>query len=431
MQSHTKFGNYFMPLKEIKVSISDLEPGMYVCRLDRPWSETSYLLQGFHIKSQDDIDRLNDYCEYVYVDVELSKIYEKIIPFPSNTKTRTKTKIKSNASEQDKQFLTNIKPIRYQDKTSRNQELNSAKDNHIMLSHTIENLMVDIANNKKLELPSLKNAINPMVDSIIRNPDAFAWLTRIKTKDNYTYNHSVSSAVWAVAFGRHLGLPKKDLQSLAIGAMLFDVGKVKLPEKLINNKNRFNQYEFKLVKKHVEYSIEIVKGIKGINDDIVDMVSTHHERYNGSGYPHGLAGNQIPLFGKIAGIVDCYDAIISDRPFASPISPHDAVKKLYEWRNLDFQSELVEQFIQVVGIYPVGTIVELSDGRVGVIISQNRVWRLRPQIMMLLDENKEPLMEFVTTNLFTETEDASGNALDILRSVEPGLYGIDPEEFYL
>ncbi len=404
---------------------------MYVCRLDRPWSETSYLLQGFHIKSQDDIDRLNDYCEYVYVDVELSKIYEKIIPFPSNTKTRTKTKIKSNASEQDKQFLTNIKPIRYQDKTSRNQELNSAKDNHIMLSHTIENLMVDIANNKKLELPSLKNAINPMVDSIIRNPDAFAWLTRIKTKDNYTYNHSVSSAVWAVAFGRHLGLPKKDLQSLAIGAMLFDVGKVKLPEKLINNKNRFNQYEFKLVKKHVEYSIEIVKGIKGINDDIVDMVSTHHERYNGSGYPHGLAGNQIPLFGKIAGIVDCYDAIISDRPFASPISPHDAVKKLYEWRNLDFQSELVEQFIQVVGIYPVGTIVELSDGRVGVIISQNRVWRLRPQIMMLLDENKEPLMEFVTTNLFTETEDASGNALDILRSVEPGLYGIDPEEFYL
>ena len=291
--------------------------------------------------------------------------------------------------------------------------------------------MTDISNNKKLELPALKSAINPMVDSIIRNPDAFAWLTRIKTKDNYTYNHSVSASVWAVAFGRHLGLPKKDLQSLAIGAMLFDVGKVKLPEKLINSKNRFNQYEFKLVKKHVDYSIEIIKGIKDINDDIINLVSTHHERHNGSGYPNGLTGNQIPLFGKIAGIVDCYDAIISDRPFASPISPHDAVKKLYEWRNLDFQAELVEQFIQVIGIYPVGTIVELSDGRVGVIISQNRVWRLRPQIMMLLDENKEHLKEFVTINLFTETEDASGNSLDIVRSVEPGLYGIDPEEFYL
>lgn len=418
-----------MPLKEIKVRIADLEPGMYVCRLDRPWVETPFLLQGFHIKSQDEIARLLDYCEYVFVDVELSKVDEKVIHFPTKANTRTSTSTKT--SEHEKQVLTNIKPIKYEDKTSREDELSSAKDNHLILSNSIENFMTDISNNKKLELPALKSAINPMVDSIIRNPDAFAWLTRIKTKDNYTYNHSVSASVWAVAFGRHLGLPKKDLQSLAIGAMLFDVGKVKLPEKLINSKNRFNQYEFKLVKKHVDYSIEIIKGIKDINDDIINLVSTHHERHNGSGYPNGLTGNQIPLFGKIAGIVDCYDAIISDRPFASPISPHDAVKKLYEWRNLDFQAELVEQFIQVIGIYPVGTIVELSDGRVGVIISQNRVWRLRPQIMMLLDKNKEHLKEFVTINLFTETEDASGNSLDIVRSVEPGLYGIDPEEFYL
>ncbi|MCW8956044.1 MAG: HD-GYP domain-containing protein [Gammaproteobacteria bacterium] len=410
-----------MSLKEVKIRIEDLEPGMYVCQLDRPWVETPFLLQGFHIKSQDEINQLLEYCQYVYIDVELSKASENIIPF-------TKT---NNTSEQEKQTLTNIKPIKYQDKTDLPEELKSAKNDHIMLSHAIESFMVDIANNKKLELPALKNAITPMVDSIIRNPDAFAWLTRIKTKDNYTYNHSVSASVWAVAFGRHLGLPKKDLQSLAIGAMLFDVGKVKLPEKLINNKNRFNQYEFKLVKKHVEYSIDIIKEIKGINDDILNMVITHHERHNGSGYPNGLAGNQIPLFGKIAGIVDCYDAIISERPFASPISPHDAVKKLYEWRNLDFQSELVEQFIQVVGIYPVGTIVELSDGQVGVITAQNRVWRLRPQVMMLLDENKEPLIEFKTINLFTATEDASRNPLDILRCVDPGLYGIDPEEFYL
>ncbi|MFW2374031.1 MAG: HD-GYP domain-containing protein [Gammaproteobacteria bacterium] len=419
-----------MSLKEIKVHIADLEPGMYVCRLDRPWEETPYLLQGFHIKSENEIERLLEFCEYVFIDVALSKINEKVLPFPTNSNTHDNT---SNvySSNVEKLALTNVKPINYKDKTSREEELATATDSHILLSHTIENFMLDIANNKKLELPALRNAINPMVDSIIRNPDAFAWLTRIKNKDNYTYNHSVSASVWAVAFGRHLGLPKKDLQSLAIGAMLFDVGKVKLPEKLINNKKRFNQYEFKLVKKHVDYSLDIVREIKGINDDIINMVHTHHERYNGSGYPNGLAGNQIPLFGKIAGIVDCYDAIISERPFASAISPHDAVKKLYEWRNLDFQAELVEQFIQVVGIYPVGTIVELSDGRVGIIISQNRVWRLRPQVMTLLNENKEPLIDFETINLFTETVDYSGNSLDILRSIEPGLYGIDPEEFYL
>jgi hypothetical protein len=161
------------------------------------------------------------------------------------------------------------------------------------------------------------------------------------------------------------------------------------------------------------------------------MVQTHHERHNGSGYPNGLSGNRISIFGKIAGIVDCYDAIISERPFAYAMSPHDAIKKLYEWRDLDFQAELVEQFIQVVGIYPVGTVIELSDGRVGVVYAQNRVWRLRPQVMLLLDQNKDAYSNFDIINLMSETSDADGNSLDIVRSVEPGMYGIDPEQFYL
>jgi HD-GYP domain-containing protein (c-di-GMP phosphodiesterase class II) len=181
----------------------------------------------------------------------------------------------------------------------------------------------------------------------------------------------------------------------------------------------------------VEHSVDRLKSIDGIDESILEMVATHHERHNGNGYPNGLAGNGIPIFGKIAGIVDCYDAIISERPFASSMSPHDAVKKLYEWRDIDFQAELVEQFIQVVGIYPVGTIVELSDGRVGVIVAQNRVWRLRPQVMLLLDENKAAYGRFDTINMFTEVTGLDGQSLDIVRSVEPGMYGIDPEQFYL
>ena len=315
-----------------------------------------------------------------------------------------------HSSDEEKEFLIHAKPKKYPDKTTREDELVTARENHRVLSNVAEDIMVDISNNKKLDMPSLKLAINPMVDSIIRNPDAFSWLTRMKSKDNYTYNHSVSSSVWAVAFGRHLGFPKKDLQSLAMGALLFDVGKMKLPDKLINNTRRFNQYEFKLVQRHVEYSVEIVSSIKGISDDVIEMIRSHHERHNGSGYPNGLSGNMISIYAKIAGIVDCYDAIISERPFATALSPHDAVKKLYEWRDIDFQAELVEQFIQVVGIYPVGTIVELSDGRVGVIVAQHRVWRLRPQVMLLLNQDKEPYTSFDIIDLFTETTDADGNS---------------------
>lgn len=411
-----------MSLKEIKVRLPDLELGMYVSRLDRPWLETKYVLQGFFIKSKDDIDELLKHCEYVYVDVERSK---------SSDKGAQSFSQKVLSSDEEKELLTGVKPRRYKEKVELDEELKSARESHGALSTIAADIMVDISKNKKLDLPSLKKAINPMVDSIIRNPDAFAWLTRMKTKDNYTYNHSVSTSIWSVAFGRHLGLPKKDLQILAIGGLLLDVGKMKLPEKLINNTKRYNQYEFKLVKQHVELSVEIVRTIKGVSEDVINMIMTHHERHKGGGYPKGLSGNNIPIFGRIAGIVDCYDAIISERPYASAMSPHDAVKKLYEWRDVDFQAELVEQFIQVVGIYPVGTIVELTDGRVGVIVIQHRVWRLRPQVMLLLNEKKEIYSDFDVVNLFTEVTDADGNALDIAKSVEPGMYGIDPEQFYL
>lgn len=411
-----------MSLKEVKVRIPDLEPGMYISRLDRPWIETPYVLQGFYINSQDDIDGLLNHCEYVYIDIERSEKYERDSP---------KFTQKSLSSDEEKQLLTHVKPKNYKDKIDLDDELKSARDNHGALSNIAADIMVDISKNKKLDLPSLKKAINPMVDSIIRNPDAFAWLTRMKSKDNYTYNHSVSTSIWSVAFGRHLGLPKKDLQSLAIGGLLLDVGKMKLPDKLINNTSRYNQYEFKLVKQHVDLSAEIVRSIKGLSEDVIDMISTHHERHKGGGYPKGLSGNEISIFGKIAGIVDCYDAIISERPYASAMSPHDAVKKLYEWRDIDFQAELVEQFIQVVGIYPVGTIVELTDGRVGVVVVQHRVWRLRPQVMILLNANKDVYSSFDVINLFTEVADVDGNSLDIVKSVEPGMYGIDPEQFYL
>jgi HD-GYP domain-containing protein (c-di-GMP phosphodiesterase class II) len=204
-----------------------------------------------------------------------------------------------------------------------------------------------------------------------------------------------------------------------------------LPQKLIDNPKIFNKFELKIVRQHVEFSVEILKETKDIGDDVLKMVSTHHERHDGSGYPKGLAGSSIPIFGKIAGIVDCYVAIISERPFVPQLSPHDAVKKLYEWRNVDFQPELVEQFIQVIGIYPVGTLVELTDGQVGVIVAQNREWRLKPRVMLLRDTDKRPLDEFNIIDLYQQAANDEEEPLHIKTVVAPGMYGIDPDEFYL
>ena len=410
-----------MSIEQIKVRTPDLLEGMYVARLDRPWLETPYKVQGFYIKNQKDIDKLLHYVDYVFVDVTKSK--------PAG---QAQNQQGSNLSESEKkQNLTKVKPRQYKDDPDFKTEMKTAIESHTVLTTGVGDVMHDISSNQKLKMPMLRKVVTPMVESIIRNPDAFSWLTMLKTRDDYSYNHSVSSAIWAAAFGRNLGLPKKDLLALATGALLFDVGKVKLPEKLLQNPNRYNQTEFKLVKQHVEYSVEIVESIEGIGANVVEMVATHHERHNGSGYPRGLKGDQIPIFGKIAGIVDCYDALISDRVYAAAISPHDAVRKLYDWSNIDFQLELVEQFIQVVGIYPVGTIVELSDGRVGAIVAHHRVWKLRPKIMLILDKNKKPYSDFTIIDTYDTETGEDGDPLNIIKSVEPGLYGIDPRQFYL
>jgi putative nucleotidyltransferase with HDIG domain len=410
-----------MPLQQVKIQTVDLQEGMYVTQLDRPWLETPYKVQGFLVKNQRDIDKLLQHTEYVFIDTERSR--EKLNGSAQASRLLTE--------EEKKEFLIAGKPKNYEDKIDFKKELPVARDNHATLSATAESVMADIANNKKLNLPILREAVNPMVESVIRNPEAFSWLTRMKSKDDYTYNHSVSAAIWSVALGRQLGLPKRDLQSLGMGALLFDIGKMKLPAKLINNSNRFNQSEFNLIKKHVEYSVDIVQSIPGINDNVVEMVLTHHERHNGGGYPEGLKGNKIPLFGKIAGIADCYDALTSDRVFQSATSPHDAVRKLYDWSNIDFQAELVEQFIQLVGVYPVGTIVELSDERIGIVVANHRALRLRPKIMLILDKDKEPYSKFNMIDLHSIETGEDGNPLNILKSIDPGLYGIDPREFYL
>ncbi|MBT8436871.1 MAG: HD-GYP domain-containing protein, partial [Gammaproteobacteria bacterium] len=147
--------------------------------------------------------------------------------------------------------------------------------------------------------------------------------------------------------------------------------------------------------------------------------------------PKGLKSTKIPLFGKIAGITDCYDAITSERPFQSATSPHDAIRKLYDWGNIDFQAELVEQFIQLVGVYPVGTVIELSDARVGIVVAHNRTMRLKPKIMLVLDKNKNPYPKFNMIDLHSTETGEDGSPLNIAKSVDPGMYGIDPREFFL
>ncbi len=405
-----------------KLLIDELQPGMYVCELDRPWLETPYLMQGFHINSKADIDELREYCIYVYIDETQSH---------ANYDLRFQEHKQQNHEGRIQTLFPQHKLTQYHDSSDFHEELATAKPIVKKLTDNICELLENVEKNNVLDAQKVRANINPMVNSVVRNPDACIWLARIKNKDSYTYKHSMSACIWAVALGRQIGLPIRDLRDLAIAALLFDIGKLKLPKSLLNKEGKLTKAEFKQIQGHVEMGVRLMEEHGGFNETIIETVACHHERFSGRGYPNQLSGNEIPIFARIAAIVDCYDAITSERPYAKAMSPSVAVRKLYEWRKIDFQSELVEEFIQAIGLYPAGTLVELSTGEVGSVIAEYRTRRLRPQVLLLLNKNKEPLAEFIIINLLETTEDDRGNPLEIHRALEPGAYGLDPESLYI
>ena len=404
----------------LKVDTEHLGIGMYVSKLDRPWTETPYLLQGFFIKEQADIDEVKKYSKFVFVD---------------DVKGVQPTEVMKSSPEPEKlpengPGLPERKAV-YQDATTVEKEMEVAKECHNNLSLGLNDIMDDVRHGRKINLEKAKIAIDGMVDSILRNPDAFMWLTKLKEADAYSYSHAIDCSVLAISFGRHLGLSKPELQDLAMGGLMFDVGKMKVAPEILEKEDSLTDDEFKEIKKHVEYTVEIMEQTEGVSQEAIEIARHHHERYDGSGYPLGMEGDQIPVFSRMVAIVDCFDAISSDRKYGEIVSPHSAIKKLYGWGGKDFQEELVEQFIQCLGVYPTGSLVELSTGEVGVVLSQNRMRRLRPKIMLILGPNKEYYEIFPTVDLMMQMEDDEGNAIEIVECPEPGAYGIDPKALYL
>lgn len=408
---------------DVRTSVHGLVLGMYVSRLDRPWLETSFPLQGLKISCEAELLKLQRVCAHVYVDTARG-------PSPE----LRYREYDPPAAMQDAKAASEIAGLRKTEwtlQTGLAEELGAANAAHESLKHSIQEVMADLEAGHALDLPKLRAGVDAMVESIVRNPAAFAWLKEIKRRDSYSYQHALGCAIWSASFGRHLGLDKTELQHLALGGLLCDVGKTRLPHDLLLRRGPLSGDEAELVRRHVEHSLDIVEQASGLPPGIVEMVATHHERHDGSGYPWGLKGGAIPIFGRIMGLVDSYDAMTGIRPYARSRSPHQAVSELYERRGSLFQAELVEQFIQSCGIYPTGSLVELSSGEVGVVTEVHTLKRLRPKLMLLLDADKAPLKQFVELDMGAVARDAHGEPLVVKCGLAPGAYGIDPAQLFL
>ena len=375
-----------MAVKTEKISTQDLQLGMYVAQLDRPWIETPFPLQGFHIRTRDDLEKLRVWCKYVHVDHRLSKT--KAEPAARTAKAAAA----GNKPQRILGTLGKFTPAQYETTTPLRKEVATASVYHREVTRAMIHLLNEVRVGNKLNMRVARKAGSIMVHSVLRNPDALVWLGRIKEADSYTYAHAIRASILATVFGRHIGLPREVLENLATGVLLMDVGKIRLPRHMLKTPDRLTREEWQEMRRHVEYGMEVLEGSGGANEQILGVVQYHHERHDGSGYPFGLSGTSIPLLSRIAGIVDTYDAVTSPRPWApQPKTSTEAVSLLYEQRDKAFQGSLVEQFIQSIGVYPTGTAVRLNNNETAVVVAQNPERRLRPQVMVVSDAQGRPM----------------------------------------
>ncbi len=425
-----------MGVKQIKIEVGEAVIGMFVSGLDRPWTQTPFPIQGFYVRDLDEIKQLKAHCNHVYIDVIKGAPPAKAHLRVMEPAVKKKRLLNGAQNKTAPVAPIKVKPNTYTHHEPLDKEVKRARQLHQKVFSAVGEVMSQIDSGNLASVHETKRAASDMVDSVLRNPDAFTWLSRIRDADEHTYGHAVRSAVWAILFGRHIGLAKQELDTLALGVLIKDVGKTHLRKELLltNRRNTQEQAEYE---GFINKGVEILRQLPGVEPRVIAVVKTHCERINGSGFPNHLRGDKIPLLGKIAGIVTFYDEVTNPRGAMNPIAPSQAVSRLYEVRGVEFQEDLVVEFIRGIGLYPTGTLVELTTGEVGVVVEQNFERRLKPKVMLLLNELKQPLSKHKLLDLAEDDRRKQAlvdsgkrhlnevEKIEIAQDLEPGSHGVD------
>jgi HD-GYP domain-containing protein (c-di-GMP phosphodiesterase class II) len=287
-----------------------------------------------------------------------------------------------------------------------------------------------IANEQNLDISTVSEVLDSMVDSISRTPDALMWLAKLKDTDNIAYGQALNVSINMMAFASFLAFPKQQIKEMGLAGLLQDIGKVKIPQRILLKKSKLSVTEYEIAKLHIEEGLKILKNTPDIPLLAFNMIAQHHERINGSGYPNQLQGDDLNINGQIAGLIDTYCAITTERCYAPSMANLHALDEIHEMRGIQFSTEIVDQLIQFFGIYPVSTLVELNTGEVAVVIQQNQVRRLLPRLMVILGPDKTKNEFPATLDLLNAPKTPDGESYKIVRGIPPDSYGININEFY-
>ena len=386
--------------------ISELLPGMFVQNVTKQTGKIKVKSQGW-VKTQSGINKLIK-AGILEVEIDPDKTLVDLVPEKEPTQTPS----------------VKIKRDPWQKTHSAEQEMGKAKKLYDEAKTLQIKAFKDIKAGRDIDIAPFRELASGFMDSIFRNQDALACLTQMRQKDAYLLEHSINVSILMSIFAKHLGIEKDIIEQLTTGALLHDIGKIKIPDEILNKPGRFTDDEFKIMKMHSLFSKEILEeaGLKGIAVDIAGM---HHERLDGKGYPFGKKGDEISQYVRMASIVDVYDALTAERVYKAGMEPIKAFKILKDGCPDSFDPVLLTKFIQCIGIHPVGTLVKLSSQKVGLVTESNPAAPLKPVVKTFYSAKHSRYTQIQDIDLSSKKTSDSLEA-----AVKPKEYNIDLERFY-
>ncbi|EPN4954138.1 MULTISPECIES: HD-GYP domain-containing protein [Vibrio] len=400
------------PKNSIKIALADVGVGMFVTAIEH--NKRVNLANAGRISSPEGIKKLTaSGVKYVWVDQTLSS--QKCVFKPVDESI---VAVEEEREPKPSDFSKVQRAYR-----SRDVQHKRAKKLIAEAKDLAQKLLNQTFEGKIIEVDEVEAWADDVIESVFIDSDALQCVSALRKKDSYLLEHSVNVACLLVSFGKYLGLDKQTLKQLAIGGIIHDVGKIKVDDKILHKPAKLTPEEFEHMKLHQVFAGEIILHVKGLSDVSRDVCLMHHEKLDGNGYPRGLKGDEIPIHGRMSCIVDIYDALTADRCYKKGMSSAEAFKILLSLTPFHLDADLVYKFINCVGMYPVGSIVELSDGRVGIVWSSNDSQALKPEVKCFYSRKYQRYIDVAMVDL-------KNSLHKIERAVAPSSLEIDPKPFY-
>lgn len=388
------------------IPVDELVPGMFVNRVTRQTGQLKVKSRGL-IKRADIVVALKqkgileleiDYSRSNLEEISKHQPEETVVDEPQSTPKPKKAASLSDA-------------------------LNNSQNLHDKAKQAHCKLLDKVRSGEVANVSAIRDISGEIIDSVFDNPNALSCVSMIKDAPDYIWEHSVNCAVYMAIFARHLGFDKELTEELCLGGFLMDTGMATIPDDLLQKDSKFHTDDFQLVKMHVDFGVELVSQEKNMSEVVMSVIQDHHERLDGSGYPEGKKGDQINTYGRMAAIIDSYDAMTSDRPYRVGITPTAALKKLLADTSGKYDQQLVQQFIRCIGVHPVGSLVKLKSGKLGIIVKANPNEPIKPLVMCFYS---------ITTGAHTELKkiDLSKSEDEIISTVRPDEFKINLSKFF-